>query len=228
VQDEMATGALEHARWELAATTGRLRALEDELRTLRGKYQLTANQRDQERARNRTLRGSESYRIGKAVVSFVKNPVGTSPRLIRGAIRRLRRSTGPKSRVTRPAGERRGVAATGPKRLPVHLYVAIGLTPDALRAFVRTVSRRVQVNADHLPVVVTDSPTFSLLRNLGVVLEYVPDRVTWERHRPDRNWDDVLSERLSRLFRDHESVRTLVVDRRNLPDLAQLLALDAC
>jgi hypothetical protein len=56
----------------------------------------------------------------------------------------------------------------------------------------------------------------------------VPDRVTWERHRPDRSWDDVLSERLSRLFRDHESVRTLVVDRRNLPDLAQLLALDAC
>jgi hypothetical protein len=90
------------------------------------------------------------------------------------------------------------------------------------------VSRRVQVNGDHLPVVVTDSPTFSLLRNLGVVLEYVPDRVTWERHRPDRSWHDVLSERLSRLFRDHESVRTLVVDRRNLPDLAQLLALDAC
>jgi hypothetical protein len=228
MRDEMATGtgagALEHARWELAATTGRLRALEDELRTLRGKYQRTAHQWEQERARNRTLRGSESYRLGRAVVSFVKNPVRTSPRLIRGAIRHLRRSTGPKSRATRPAGKRR----PGPKRLPVHLYVAIGLGPDALRAFVRTVSRRIQVNADHLPVVVTDSPTFSLLRNLGVVLEYVPDRVTWERHRPDRNWDDVLAERLARLFRDHGSVRTLVVDRHNLPDLAQLLALDAC
>jgi hypothetical protein len=227
VRDELSTDELEHARWELAATTGRLRALEDELRTLRGKYELTARQRDQERARNRTLRGSESYRLGRAVVSFVKDPVHTSPRLIRGAIRHLRRSTGPKSRVIRPAGKRRSGPATGAKRLPVHLYVAVGLTPDALRAFVRTVSRRVQVNADHLPVVVTDSPTFSLLRNLGVVLEYVPDRVTWERHRPDRSWDDVLSARLSRLFRDHESVRTLVVDRRNLPDLAQLLALDA-
>lgn len=228
MQDEMATGALEHARWELAATTARLRALEDELRALRGKYQLTAHQRDQERTRNRTLRGSESYRLGRAVVSFVKDPVHTSPRLIRGAIRQLRRSTGPNGRFTRPAGRSRPVAATGPKRLPVHVYVAIGLSPDALRAFVRTVSRRVQVNADQLPVVVTDSPTFSLLRNLGVVLEYVPDRVTWERHRPDRSWDDMLSERLSRLFRDHRSVRTLVVDRRNPPDLAQLLALDAC
>jgi hypothetical protein len=73
-------------------------------------------------------------------------------------------------------------------------------------------------------VVVTDSPAFSLLRNLGVLLEYVPDRLTWQQHRADLDWDDLLSTRLARLLGDHAVARTIVVDRREPPTLAQLLA----
>ena len=72
-------------------------------------------------------------------------------------------------------------------------------------------------------MVVTDCPSFALLRDLGVLIEYLPDRATWERHRPDRPWDDVLSQRLTRLYRDHDTARTIIVDRDQPPTLADLL-----
>jgi hypothetical protein len=105
----------------------------------------------------------------------------------------------------------------------VHLYVVIGLDFPAVRDFVLTLRQRLLVSPDHRPIVLTDSPSFSLLRDLGVLLEYLPDRATWEEHRPDRSWEDVLSERLSRLNRDHDAVRTIIVDRANPPTLADLL-----
>ncbi|WP_250001760.1 hypothetical protein [Actinoplanes sp. M2I2] len=106
---------------------------------------------------------------------------------------------------------------------PVHLYVVIGLAFEPLREFVLTVQQRMRVEPGHRPVVLTDCSSFALLRDLGVLLEYLPDRETWERHRPDRSWEDALAERLSRLYRDHGAVRTIFVDRAKLPTLAELL-----
>jgi hypothetical protein len=214
--------ALERARWELAALTGRLRVAEAERDRWQRRYEGMAEERDRERAQLRSLQRSESYRLGRAVVSFVKNPVRTSPRLVRGVLRRLRGGSGTRPVKAGRAASRRNAT----HRLPVHLYVAIGLEPGDLRAFVRTVGQRSLVTMDHTPVVVTDSPTFSLLRNLGVMLEYVPDRLTWQQHRDDLPWDDLLSQRLTRLLGDHVVARTVVVDRREPPTLAQLLALD--
>lgn len=108
-------------------------------------------------------------------------------------------------------------------RAPVHLYVVIGLDFDQLREFLLTVRQRLQVEPGHRPVVLTDCSAFTMLRELGVPLEYLPDRGTWEHHRPDRSWEDVLAERLSRLYRDHGSVRTIFVDRTRPPTLAELL-----
>ncbi|HET6481273.1 MAG TPA: hypothetical protein VFG35_14720 [Actinoplanes sp.] len=106
---------------------------------------------------------------------------------------------------------------------PVHLYLVIGLEFEAVREFVLTLRQRLVVDPDQRPVVMTDCSSFAQLRDLGVLLEYLPDRETWERHRPDRSWEDVLSERLSRLYRDHGSVRTIIVDRAHPPTLAELL-----
>jgi len=216
-------GALERARWELAAMAGRLRTLDRELAdSLRLREQLTrelARERDGARA----LRQSDTYRLGKATVSLVRHPVKSVPRLAGAVLRRLRRGALRSGRARAAADTRRPAATAAPQRLPVHLYVAIGLDAGTLGSFVRTLNQRLLVNADHTPVVVTDCSTFSLLRNLGVVLEYLPDRHTWQRHRPDVPWDEVLSERLSHLYRDHASVRTVIVDRVHPPTLAELL-----
>jgi hypothetical protein len=209
---------LERARWELAAMAGRLRSLEARLVEERQNAETMRKERDRERRRADRLRDSGSYRLGYGLVSLIKDPAHAVPRLCRAIVRRLR-GGGSGNGVTDGAG-RAPVAA---RRPPVHLYVVIGLDADAVREFVLTLRQRLLVRPDHRPVVVTDSPSFALLRNLGVLLEYLPDRATWERHRPDQPWDDVLSQRLSRLYRDHDTVRTIIVDRSQPPELADLL-----
>ncbi|MEU4241639.1 hypothetical protein [Actinoplanes sp. NPDC026619] len=208
--------ASERARWELAAMAGRLRSLEVKLAEEQASSEEMRRERDRERRRLERLRHSESYRLGYGLVSLAKDPLHTVPRIARAVVRRMR---GRHRAGSAPV--RRAPAAA--QRPPVHLYVAIGLDIVAVREFVLTLQQRLLVSPDHRPVVVTDCPSFALLRDLGVLLEYLPDRATWEKHRPDRPWDDVLSQRLTRLYRDHDTARTIIVDRAQPPTLADLL-----
>ena len=210
--------ALDRARWELAAMAGRMRLLETQLADEQENAEAMRKERDRERRRADRLRGSESYRLGFGLVSLVKDPVHAVPRLTRAVLRRLRGL-----RTAMAAAAATGRAPAAAQRPPAHLYVLIGLDSEAVREFVLTLRQRLLVNPDHRPVVVTDSPSFSLLRDLGVLLEYLPDRATWERHRPDVPWDDVLTQRLSRICRDHNIVRTQIVDDTACPTLAELL-----
>ncbi|WP_030436106.1 hypothetical protein [Actinoplanes subtropicus] len=212
----MALDAPERARWELAAMAGRMRSLEARLAEEQENAETARRELDRERRRLERLRHSESYRLGYGLVSLVKDPVHTVPRLSRAVLRRLRGH--PK---TNSAAVRRVPSAA--QRPPAHLYVAIGLDTAAVREFVLTLRQRLLVNPDHRPVVVTDCPSFALLRDLGVLIEYLPDRATWDHHRPDRPWDDVLTQRLSRLNRDHDTARTVIVDATQPPTLADLL-----
>lgn len=217
-QRRVVLDAPERARWELAAMAGRLRTLEAQLAEEQANAETMRKERDRERRRADKLRGSESYRLGYGLVSLIKDPRHALPRLSRALLRRMR---GRHRAGNRPATPRRAPVAA--QRPPVHLYVVIGLDAPAVRDFVLTLRQRLLVNPDHRPVVVTDNPSFSLLRDLGVLLEYLPDRATWERHRPDRSWEDVLSDRIARLYRDHDTVRTIIVDGAHPPTLADLL-----
>lgn len=210
--------SLERARWELAAMAGRLRTLEAKLVEEQQNTAAVGKERDRERRRADRLRASESYRLGYGLVSLIKDPMHSVPRLSRAVVRRVRgRHRAGKAPVT----TRR--AAVAAQRPPVHLYVVIGLDAESVREFVLTLRQRLLVSPDHRPVVMTDSPSFSLLRELGVLLEYLPDQATWEKHRPDRPWEDVLADRVSRLYYDHDTVRTVIVDRSHPPTLADLL-----
>jgi hypothetical protein len=188
---------LERMRWEIAAMTGRMRSVELERDSWRARCERITEQRDREREKSQRLRS-----------------------MVRGLARRLRPSPAGAPMVPEQVRPQPAV-----KRRPAHLYVAIGLDHDALRDFLVTVNQRLLVTPDHRPVVLTDDPAFSLLRKLGVLLEYLPDRATWEKHRPDRAWDDLLAERLAQLCRDHATERTVVVDRLRPPVLAELLQL---
>lgn len=187
----------ERLRWELAALAGRLRTCEAERDDWRARHDEAARDRDQQRDTLRALRGSRAYRLGRKLTALAGRRPAPAPR---------------------PRTERPAAADT-----PAHVYVAIGLTPENLRTFTRALSQRILVHADHLPVVVTDCASFRVARARGVLLEYLPDARTWQRHRPDVPWDDVLTERLARLFRDHRCVRTAVVDPDRPPTLADLL-----
>lgn len=201
--------ALMRSRWEVATLAGRLRTMEAERDDLRARHEVLERDRDRSRDQMRALTHSRSYRLGLALASMAR-PVRA------GLVRRQRR--GP---VT-PRPRRPG--ATPVATLPTHVYVAIGLQPDALRAFTRTLAQRITVRADHQPVVVTDCASFRHARAGGVIMEYLPDAGTWAKHRPGVPWDDLLTDRLARLFRDHGCVRTVVLDPDRPPTLADLLA----
>jgi hypothetical protein len=209
---------LERARWELAALSGRLRTVEAERDGWRDRHHDAARDRDRQRDLIRALQRSGSYRVGRTLAALARNPVRTPPRLVGRAVRRLRYRPSaalPEPRLRRPADP-----------VPAHVYLAFGLAPEDLGAFVRALRQRVLVDADHVPVVVTDCPSFRAMRTPGVVLEYLPDAATWQRHRPETSWDAVLADRLARLFADHGCARTVIVDRDDPPTLADLLRAD--
>ncbi|GAA1631146.1 hypothetical protein [Actinoplanes couchii] len=179
----------------------RLRTIEQERDAWRARCDGLTGERDEQREAVRRLRGSGSYRLGRGLVTLARDPM----RLMRRARKQVpRRKT-----VKRP--------------LPVRIYVAIGLDQPTLREFVHTVRRLVLVTPDHRAVVLTDNPEFSLLRKAGLILEYLPDRQTWERHRPAHPWDVVLSERLSRLYAEHHATTVTFIDPENPPTLARML-----
>jgi hypothetical protein len=193
------------ARWEVATLTGRLRCVEDE-------RDAAVRERDRTHEIVDQLRRSRSYRIGRAVVDLARDPVRTGPALAGGVYRRLRR---------RPVTPARRKPAPGP--VPARVYVAVGLDRPASQALVRALRQRIMVDADHLPVVVTDQPALRGLQVPGVVLEYLPDPQTWSRHDPGHGWEALLAGRVAQLCRDHRAARAVVVDPRDPPTLARLL-----
>jgi hypothetical protein len=199
---------LMRTRWELATLAGRLRNLEAERDDLRARHIELERDRNLSRDLVRDLERSRAYRISRALVSFAM------PTAL--LLRRLRR------RPVKIARQRAGVRPV--VILPTHVYVAIGLQPEALQAFTRSLGQRITVHADHLPVVLTDCASFRHARAPGVILEYLPDAETWQRHRPGVAWEELLTDRLARLFRDHGCVRTVVLDPDRPPTLADLLA----
>ena len=107
--------------------------------------------------------------------------------------------------------------------VPARVYVAVGLSRPASKDLVRALRQRILVDADHLPVVVTDQPSLCGLQVAGVVLEYLPDPQTWARHYPGSGWESLLAGRIAQLCRDYRAAGALVVDPRDPPTLARLL-----
>jgi hypothetical protein len=198
---------LERARWEVAALAGRLRTLEADRDAWRARHDEVARERDRNEELVRALRRSRSYRVGRALVSLARPSARVVRRLSRRAVT-----------VVRPRGDKPPAGTA-----PAHVYVAIGLAPERLRLFTRALAQRIVVHDDHRPVVVTDCAAFRTARAPGVVLEYLPDARTWARHRPEVPWDDLLTDRLTRVFRDYGCERTAVVDPDRPPTLADLL-----
>jgi hypothetical protein len=195
------TDDLALARWEVATLTGRLRCVEAE-------RDAAVEERDRQRKVAAALRRSRSYRLGRALVGLARDPVRTGPAL---AGRLLRRPPEAPARTPRAV------------EVPARVYVAVGLDRGASHDLVRALRQRIVVDADHLPVVVTDQPALRGLRVPGVVLEYLPDPVTWSKHDPGAGWESLLAGRIAQLCRDHRAARAVVVDPRDPPTLARLL-----
>jgi hypothetical protein len=212
----------ERARWELAAMAGRLRTLEARLAETQLQAQRLRRERDRLRDGDPRPFVGLLRTIGRRLRRIPLRR-GLGHGLREGRDRGVHRKRAGRRELVQAVARPALPAAITVDTLPSRLYVAVGLGAGAVRDFVQTVQQRVLVSPDHRPVVLTDDPDLAPLGDHGVLVEYVPDRDTWDRHRPDLSWDEVLVQRLARLSRDHGIARTLVVDRSCPPTLADLL-----
>lgn len=218
---------LDDARREIETLTRRLHSVGVSRDVWRGRYEASARERDRDRARLAEVERSEPYRLARAVVWFTERVARRSPRRMRAATERaVKRCLSFAERRWSRRGHS-GAAPSGPASVPGQLYVALGFDLDGLRGLLRVIQQYLLIRPEQVPVVVTDCPQFSLLRHFGIVLEYVPDRQSFERHGVEVDWHPMLGERLALIRRDHRCTRTVVVEPGEVPTLSQLIRLDA-
>lgn len=233
---------LRRVREKLETTAQRLRAVEAERDSWRRKYRAAVRQHERDKKTLEILLHSKSYRLGRTIVLMVKSPLRTSWRLIRALFRLVvpRRpapaagttGAGTAGAGTAGAPAKRGKREADPRpvlsdRLPVYAYVAWDMDLDDLRSLARAAGQAAAASGNHVALIVTDVPQFSMLRDTGLAIEYIPDHDTWTSHRPDIDWDEFRGERLGQLLRVHRPARTLFVDRADVLTVPRLLALHA-
>jgi hypothetical protein len=214
---------------KVALLSARIAELEKERDSWRRKARLAARERDQAKSALDTLRRSKSYRVVRAIAMLVKDPIRITPRLIRSLFRvAIGRRPGffPAPKATQaPALDATDEATPVlTDTLTVSAYIAFGLDMEALRALARLASQCAVVCGNHVPLIVTDLPSFSLLRDTGLAIEYVPNREIWELNRTDVDWDRFRSDRLGHLFRMHRPSRAFFLEA-SVPSLDWLVAL---
>lgn len=226
--------SLERTRVELATTVERSRTLQAD----RDRYQRAIRERNAERDRANALANSTSYRFGHAAVMLVKHPIRTPLQTAKRLWRRLRapgsQDAPPHTATGRvramPSGSQ-PAALPSPQpllsdRYPVHAYVALGFGREQLRTLARAVRQRAMVSGRHVPLIVTDSPSFPIIRDTGVAVEYVPDREMWENHENGVTWAELRSSRITHLLSTHQPTRTIVMHAATPIELPQLLDLN--
>lgn len=108
--------------------------------------------------------------------------------------------------------------------LPVIGYLLLGVPDPKLVSVVRDV-RRSALSTGHVPLVITDSDAFSLLREEGVAFEHIPPPAVWLRHRPETAWADFFSRRVAQIVRDHQCQRTVTIINPDEADYVRLTAI---
>lgn len=134
------------------------------------------------------------------------------------AVHFIRRANKTLLRITHRARRRISVSRRSPQRSsivvdprPIHVYVALEPTPEQLQHLLFRTARQAGRGRGHIPVIVTDSTDFAAIANTGAVFEYLPDRQTWQHHRPDWPWHGFARERLAELDHCYRPRKTIVV-----------------
>jgi len=230
---------------KLAAASAHIRALEAERDRWRERYERARDERNEAFGMLGAL--SIVLRLGLVLARAITNPRVGIPHLARAVWRRIPApARRPASRIV--GGLRRRLARPGPvpqpspdsraevqrlaaapvppfRRRSTSTYLAFGYDIDQLRRLSRLAAQAASVTGDPSVLIITDCVDFSMLRDTGLLLEYVPDRATWAKHRGDADWESFRSQRVSQVTVAHHSVRTIVAPPGTISDLPGLLAL---
>lgn len=143
----------------------------------------------------------------------VQRGVTAARRALRGAAGRVAGSRG--ALIDPPAPP--GAGGRGWRRdAPVVAHVVLGLGESALAEHL---DATVCADPAVRPLVITDCDAFALLRERGLLFEYVPPESDWQRHIGDDGYDAFLARRLDRILDAYRPARVEAhPSGRPLPD----------
>ncbi|NUO60997.1 MAG: hypothetical protein HOV71_19095 [Hamadaea sp.] len=227
------SAALSRAQRKLEVASARIAQLEVDREAWRQRHQATVADRDRQRSVVDAIIRSRSYRLARAVALLRNDPTAAVSKVVRRASARFARTKGAGGAVASPAAIERTTqprTTGGPvlsDSLAIHAYVAMGFSLETLRDLARVVEQCATATGTHVPLIITDVPWFSLLRDTGLAIEYVPSRSSWEAHRSEPGWEVFRDDRLSHLLRLHQPTKVFFLSDMRPPTLSELIAVSA-
>lgn len=91
----------------------------------------------------------------------------------------------------------RVLGGVGAEALPVTLVIVLGTDRPTFETTVDEIARLQLITAGFRPVIVTDQPSFAVVRRYGYPMELLSPRDLWEAEDTDTSWDEYARERIA-------------------------------
>jgi hypothetical protein len=155
-----------------------------------------------------TLRSSEAFRIGHALVE------GVHARL-RWNVLGMIHAVGQRLRGLPPAREADARRPTGGARWrdgSMTMFVAWGVDESRLEDYASRVERLQAVLVELRPFFVVDSIVVEPVRRRGYPIEYLVPLTEWREHRPAHEWGPYVTERMAEVQRRHQPGAVVILE----------------
>jgi hypothetical protein len=201
-------------------------------------------ERDKVTTQLENLQGSQSFKIGHAIVQVARFPMNALRGLRRGARRLLpsgRQVPQLESAAAKKArskdGESKPAKVEKPKKkaeaptltIPSEtsfmgplmdghsttMFLVWGFSGDELANLVADVARLQMMKRDFNPLFVTDSDTWAPFQEHGYWFEYIPSAEEWMEHNPDTGWSEFVAERIDSIVATYAPDRIVVYEDTN-------------
>jgi hypothetical protein len=201
-------------------------------------------ERDKVTTQLENLQGSQSFKIGHAIVQVARFPMNALRGLRRGARRllpsgrqvpQLESAAAKKARskvgdskpakVEKPTKKAEAPTLTIPSETSfmgplmdghsTTMFLVWGFSGDELANLVADVARLQMMKRDFNPLFVTDSDTWAPFQEHGYWFEYIPSAEEWMEHNPDTGWSEFVAERIDSIVATYAPDRIVVYEDTN-------------
>ena len=201
-------------------------------------------ERDKVTTQLENIQGSQSFKIGHAIVQVARFPMNALRGLRRGARRllpsgrqvpQLESAAAKKARskdgdakpatVEKPKKKTEAPTLTIPSETSfmgplmdghsTTMFLVWGFSGDELANLVADVARLQMMKRDFNPLFVTDSDTWAPFQEHGYWFEYIPSAEEWMEHNPDTGWSEFVAERIDSIVVTYAPDRIVVYEDTN-------------
>jgi hypothetical protein len=196
-------------------------------------------ERDKVSTQLEALQGSQSFKIGHAIVQVARFPMSALRSLKRGARRLLpsgrdvpqlesadakarKKDASKPAQLPKPKKKKAVSKLTIPSETPfmgplneghsTTMFLVWGFSGDELANLVNDVAQLQMMKRDFNPLFVTDADTWAPFQEHGYWFEYIPSAEEWMRHNPDTGWSEFVAERVDSIVATYSPDRVVVYE----------------